>query len=54
MKNFREFCNNYKRCSDCRLSIITDIECESLYKMAIENDGKIIIDISKEMKDSEE
>ena len=55
MKSFGDFCEANKSCKDCKLSM-ESVPCDSLYNLAIVNDGKINIniDISEELKDGRE
>ena len=48
-KSFEEFC---KKCDDCKLNdySIDKGTCRELYAEALLNNGKIVIDISKERK----
>lgn len=48
IKTFREFCDEYKDCSKCPLEKVY-AACAETYKKIIETNGKINIDISKEM-----
>lgn len=49
MKSFEEFC---KKCDDCKFNdySIDKGTCRELYAEALLNNGKIVIDISKEME----
>lgn len=48
IKEFNEFCNEYENCSKCPLEKVS-AACRETYKKMIKADGKINIDISKEM-----
>ena len=48
IKEFYEFCDEYKDCSKCPLEKVS-AECRETYKKIIEANGKISIDISDKM-----
>lgn len=54
MKSFKEFCDQYEHCDECKIfCICRNLTCEKLYNEAAKNSGRIVIDISEEMGDEE-